>query len=376
MSNLRKHLFGLALGAALLCSGAAAAADPDGLAKLIETRMADGGPPAVSVAVIQDGQPVLVRAFGTAEIEQDAAARLETVFPIASITKTFTALAIMLLQEDGKLKTSDPLSRFMPDYPNAQGITIRNLLTHTSGIPEFTTIEPFASGQALDWTPQELVAMFEKPPPDFAPGAKCLYSDSAYILLGLVIEKVSGQSFGDFVRDRITRPLSMTTAALGSGTTIVPHRAGGYSRLPAGRAPLQNSTYVSLIAPYAAGGMMATASDLAKLSDGLTPGRLISAKSYEEMVAPVVLNDGSTCTFPLPGATGTYGYGLEIVTFDQIGGHRAIGKSGIITGFSGYFTVFEGTGLAIAVLANQDGSIPFSVMLTRDIALKILGSAP
>ncbi len=104
--------------------------------------------------------------------------------------------------------------------------------------------------------------------------------------------------------------------------------------------------------------MMATASDLAKLSDGLTPGRLISAKSCEEMVAPVVLNDGSTCSFPLPGATGTYGYGLEIVSFDQIAGHRAIGKSGIITGFSGYFTVFEGTGLAIAVLSNQDGSIP------------------
>jgi D-alanyl-D-alanine carboxypeptidase len=372
MPNLRKPLFALALGGALLCSGATVAADPDGLAKLIESRMADGGPPAVSVAVIQDGQPVFVRAFGTAQIEQNAAARPETVFPIASITKTFTALAILLLQEDGKLKTSDPLSRFMPDYPNAQGITIRNLLTHTSGIPEFTTIEPFASEQALDWTPQQLVAMFEKAPPVFAPGAKCLYSDSAYILLGLVIEKVSGQSFGDFVRDRITRPLGMASAAQESGTTIVPHRAGGYTRLP---TELRNAAYVSMTAPYSAGGMMATAPDLARLSDGLKPGRLISAKSYEEMVAPVVLNDGSICALPpLPGATGTYGYGLEILRFDQIAGHRAIGKSGVISGFSGYFTVFEGTGLAIAILSNQDGSLPFSVLLTRDIAEKILGA--
>jgi D-alanyl-D-alanine carboxypeptidase len=373
MSDPRKPLFAVALGAALLCSSVAAAAGLDGVAKLIESRMADGGPPAVSVAILEKGKPVFVRAFGSAEIEHNAAARPETVFPIASITKTFTALAILLLQEDGKLKTSDPLSRFMPDYPNAQGITIRNLLTHTSGIPEFTTLEPFASQQALDWTPQQLVALFAKAPPVFAPGAQCIYSDSGYILLGLVIEKVSGQSFGDFVRDRITRPLGMTTAAQESGTRIVPHRASGYARAATG---LQNAEYVSMTAPYSAGGMMATASDLAKLSDGMKPGRLISAKSYEEMVAPVVLNDGSACQLPpLPGATGTYGYGLEIVHFDEIANHRAIGKTGVIPGFSGYFTTFEGTDLAIALLSNQDGSLPFSVMLTRDIAHEILGAA-
>ena len=313
--------------------------------------------------VIRRGdEPAWIQTYGLAQVEQASVMQPETVLPIASITKAFVATAILLLEQDGKLSTSDPLSNFLPDYPNATNITLAQLLTHTSGVPNFVSVPAFADNQAKDWTPQELVALFEKLPPSFPPGEKCLYSDSGFILLGLVIEKASGQSFGDYIREHITGPLAMPSTMTGSNKPIIPWRAAGYTGKP---DAWQNAPYISQTTPFTAGGMMSNPGDLINLADVLMPGGpLLQPANRAAMIAPAPLSGGGTCSYPLPGAKGSFGYGLELVTFDSLPDNRAIGKSGVFPGFGGYLVAFENTDISMVLLANGDGSMPKLVELS------------
>jgi D-alanyl-D-alanine carboxypeptidase len=338
--------------------------------RLVVQRLAASNVPAIAVAVLRDGKAPHVVGRGFADIEQAAQADAATVFPIASITKVFVGVAVMLLQQDGRLSTSDKLARFLPDYPGAEQITLAQLLTHTSGVPNFTGIPAFADNQAKDWSPDQLVALFSKEPSSFPPGARCLYSDAGFILLGLVIEKASGQTFGDFVRHRITRPLAMTTTTMGSNRAIVPHRGAGYVGK---RDAWQNAPYFSLLTPFSAGGMISTVGDLVLIGQALSPtSGFLRPESVAAMVAPVVLNDGSVCRISLPGANASYGYGLELITFADLPRHRSIGKSGVIPGYSSYVARFEGTDLTIVVIANGDSSLGLVGPLTKDLAKLIL----
>ena len=352
----------------------AAALTPDTAAKvdrLVRDRLAGtGAPPGFAISILAEDGQVVSNAYGVADLEQGAPVGPNSVFPIASITKTFTALAILQLEQEGRLSTTDPLSRFLPDFPGSSGITLRDLLVHTSGIAEFTELSPFAQDQARDWTPDELIALIAKAPPLHPPGEVCLYSDSGYILLGHIVEIASGQSFGDYVRAKIAQPLAMSSVAIGSHRDLIPHRVQGYVRT--GTAWF-NAPYISLQAPWAAGGLLAKADDLVRLGPAIgADGPLLQAKSYAEMIAPVMLSNGSPCRLNLPSAEATFGYGLEIVRFDDLPNHRAIGKSGVFPGYSSYFATFEGSGLTVAAFANADGSLPFTVETVHDIAKLIL----
>jgi len=356
----------------LLLPGAATALDAQGVAALVEQRFAAGDAPGLIVAIRQGGAEPRVLAFGTAELEQGSAMRQQTVLPIASITKAFVGVAILLLQQDGKLGLDDPLARFLPDYPGAEGITLRRLLNHTAGIPDFVTIPAFADNQAKDWTPAQLVALFAAEPPTAPPGKECRYSDSGFVLLGLVIEKAAGQSFDVFVRERITGPLGMASTIMGSSIDLVPLRARGYAGK---REAWQNVPFLSQGAPFTAGAMMSNAGDLARLGAVLLPGNpLLQPDSIAQMTAPAVLADGSPCALPVPGAAATYGLGLELVTFDELPAHRALGKSGVFPGFGAFFAAFEHSDLTVVVIANGDASLPLVVPILRDIARLLLPS--
>jgi D-alanyl-D-alanine carboxypeptidase len=337
----------------------------------IRADMVADAPPGLAVAVRQgDKADPEVFVHGQADIEQARAISAASIFPVASITKTFTSIAILELQQAAKLSVDDTLNKFLPDFPNASAITLRELLVHTSGIADFTALPAFLQAQAKDWTPQEIVQLVAASPPVFPPGVRCAYNDSAYVILGLVIEKASGASYADFVRTHVSVPLGMTTATLGSNSRIVPHRVTGYA-VDAGT--LRNAPYTSLVSPFAAGGIAADVADVVRLGAVLhSGGALISPQSYAEMIAPVAVTGGTPCVQQLPSATSVYGYGLEIVTFDDLPKHRAIGKSGLFPGYSSYVARFENSPLTIAAMANLDGGLPFTVQLVHDVAKVLL----
>lgn len=356
----------------LLLPVPAAAVDQTAIEQLIQQRFASSDSPGLIVALRAGDEEPLVFAYGTAELEQGSRMQAETVLPIASITKALVGVSVLLLQQDGRLRLDDPLSRFLPDYPGAAGITLAQLLNHTAGIPDFVTIPAFADNQAKDWTPTELVALFSREPPTAPPGQECRYSDSGFVLLGLVVETASGQSFGDFVRERITGPLGMRSTAMGSNTPLLPLRARGYAGK---RDAWSNVPYLSQSAPFSAGAMVSTAGDLVRLGAVLLPGSpLLQPESIAAMTASPVLAKGAKCALPLPGAAATYGLGLELVTFDVLPAHRALGKSGVFPGFGAFFAAFEDSDLSIVVIANQDNSLPLVVPLLRDLAELLLDS--
>ena len=185
-----------------------------------------------SVLVAQDGKVVFSKGYGFANLEWDVPNSPTAKFRLGSVTKQFTAACILLLEERGKLKIDDAVKKYMPDAPAAwDKVTIFNLLTHTSGIPSFTGFPDYASTEAIATTPEKLVARFRDKPLEFQPGEKWNYSNSGYVLLGYLIEKISGQSYSQFVQDNIFTPLGMKDSGYDSNSAIIAHRASGYARV-------------------------------------------------------------------------------------------------------------------------------------------------
>src|SRR5215472_17898437 len=184
-----------------------------------------------SVLVARGDQILLSKGYGSANLEWNIPNTASTKFRIGSITKQFTAASILLLEERGKLKVEDPVKKYLPDAPAAwDKITIFHLLTHTSGIPSFTSFPDYRDTEAMATTPEKLVARFRDKPLDFEPGTKWSYSNSGYVLLGYLLEKISGQTYSDFVQQNIFTPLGMKDSGYDSNFAVIERRASGYSR--------------------------------------------------------------------------------------------------------------------------------------------------
>jgi CubicO group peptidase (beta-lactamase class C family) len=295
--------------------------------------------PGVSVAVIRDGQVVFARGYGLANVEHQVPATERTMYQLASVTKQFTATAVMMLVEEGKLTLSTPLRSVLPDMPEAWGgVTIAQLLNHTSGIPSYTSRPDFGTMMRKDFTPAELIGLVRDGPMDFAPGEKWRYNNSGYVLLGMIVEKVSGQPWGAFLDTRIFKPAGMPTARVNDLQAIVPHRAQGYV-WTAGR--LQHGEYVSPTQPYAAGALLVSVLDLAKWDEVLATRPLLSPASLAAMYAPAPLADGKTHP---------YGFGWDVGPYRTRARH---GHGGGIPGFSTYYARFVDDKLSVVVLANE-----------------------
>jgi CubicO group peptidase (beta-lactamase class C family) len=291
-----------------------------------------------SVLVAKGTEVVLNKGYGSANLEWDVPNSPATKFRLGSITKQFTAASILLLQERGKLNVQDPVKKYLADAPAAwDKITIYHVLTHTSGIPSFTSFPEYAKWEPFATTAAEEVAWFRDRPLDFAPGEKWSYSNSGYVLLGYLIEKITGGSYEKFVRENIFTPLDMKDSGYDLNSAVIARRATGYT---AGKNGLENAGFVNMTIPFAAGALYSTTEDLLKWEQGLFGGKLLSAASLKTMTTPFK-ND--------------YACGLSVETKD---GRKVIEHGGGIEGFNTQLTYYPDDKLTVVVLANVNGSAP------------------
>jgi CubicO group peptidase (beta-lactamase class C family) len=291
-----------------------------------------------TVLVAKGDQVLLSKGYGLANLEWDVPNSPATKFRLGSITKQFTAVSILLLQERGQLNVDDPVKKYMADAPAAwDKVTIYHLLTHTSGIPSFTGFPDYAKLEPFATTPAELVARFRDKPLEFAPGEKWSYSNSGYVLLGYLIEKITGGSYEKFVRENIFAPLGMKDSGYDSNSAIVPRRAAGYAP---GKDGPENAGFVHMSVPFSAGGLYSTSEDLLRWEQGLFGGKLLKAASLEKMTAPFKDN---------------YACGLFVATAN---GRKAIQHGGGIEGFNTQLAYYPDDKLTVVVLGNVNGTAP------------------
>ena len=291
--------------------------------------------PGLSLAVIKDGRIILAKGYGLANVEHQVPAKPETIFQSGSMGKQFTATAVMMLVEEGKLSLDDSIRKYFTDAPDSwQNIRVRHLLTHTAG----TTDYPRDFDFRRDYTEDELLKRAEAIPLAFQPGEKWSYSNLGYVLLGILIHKVSGKFYGDFLQERVFKPLGMTTARIISEADIVPNRAAGY-RLVKGE--LKNQEWVSpTLNTTADGALYLTVYDMAKWDEALYTERLLKKSSLEQMWTPVKLSNGKTQN---------YGFGWSR---GEVRGHRIVEHGGSWQGFKAHIARYVDDRLTVVVFAN------------------------
>ena len=350
----------LLLTLAALPAGAAAPAATSGLGAYADKALAaiyPAGQPGAAAIVVKDGKVLLRKGYGMANLELGVPNSPEMVFELGSVTKQFTAAAILLLQERGKLSVTDDIGKYLPDFPtHGQTITIEHLLTHTSGIPSYTGLPEWYAKLREDLKPAEVIALFKDKPLEFNPGERWAYDNSGFFLLGAIIEKVSGQSYEQFVEQEIFQKLGMTHSRYGHADELIPRRASGYSKDDKG---FHNADYISMTQPYAAGALVSTVDDLAIWDRALSGEMLLRKASLDRMFTTAKLKSG------LPVQ---YGYGMGVFDF---AGRRIQMHGGDIPGFTTVVARVPEERLFIAILSNNDASDP----RPDDVVLRIIARA-
>lgn len=310
----------------------------------------------LSVAVARGDHMIVDRGYGIADLEWNAPVDASTIFRIGSMTKQFTAAAILKLAEQGKLGLDDPLSRYVTEFDTGgRVVTIRQMLNHTSGIPEYT-MQPgfFAKFAPLNLSDGELLQLVSGKPFDFEPGAGWRYSNTNYYLLGMVVAKASGRPYAAFMQDEFFTPLGLAHTRYGSETAIIPRRAQGYSFDP-NTGSHSNDAAISMNTPGAGGALVSSAGDLVRWQIALTNGRAIRPASFEQMIgSPVKTTRGDAL----------YGLGVMI---DRRDGRRVIGHTGRINGFNSVLSWLPDSGLRVAVISNSE-AMPSAIVERRIIA--------
>ena len=297
------------------------------------------GQPGAAIIVQKDGRTIIRKGYGMADLELGVPVAPDMVFRLGSITKQFTAVSILSLAQEGKLSLQDEITKFLPDYPTqGKRITVEHLLTHTSGIQSYTDMPEWLPLWRKDMTPKELVDLFKDKPMQFEPGRSWSYNNSGFVLLGAIIEKVSGKTYEQFVDERIFKPLGMSSSYYGSTERIIPRRIPGYEE---GESGFVNASYLSMTQPYAAGSLLSTVDDLARWSEAVFAGKVVGKAWLDKALTPFKLANGES--------TG-YGYGWFVA---EVGGHRSIEHGGGINGFTTYEMTFPDDHLFIAILTNS-----------------------
>ena len=348
-----------ALTSAVMVSPLAADSEADSYATLLEEAYPADGPGAAAI-VMRDGEVLYRGARGMADLELGVALAPEHVFRLGSITKQFTAMAIMMLAEQGKLSVDDEITEFLPDYPtHGYRITVEHLLTHTSGIFSYTSIPDYMTGPEIraDLTTDELVDVFDEYEMDFAPGERWNYSNSGYVLLGAIIEKVSELSYSEYMQRHVFEPLGMENSHYG-GSQVIPRRVEGYGGGPGGYA---NAPFLSMTQPHAAGSLLSTVDDLARWNAAVFGGELVKPESVGRMTRKAVLNDGEQAD---------YGYGYQVGDFR---GEPMIFHGGGIFGFVTMALWLPESKVYVAVLSNSPGNPAGPGRIARLMAAEAVG---
>lgn len=299
--------------------------------------------PGAVVLVKFRGVDVLRKGYGMAQMDLGIPVAPEQVFEIGSVTKQFTAAIVLRLAEQGKLSLSDPVTKFLPGMTfGGATITLEQLLQHTAGVPNYTDMPEWIPRWREDMTVETLFALFRDKPLDFPPGTLWSYSNSGYILLGAVIEKVTGKSYEEVVETELLAPLGMQDSRYGHQEEIVHGRVAGYVKGPEGWA---NAPYLSLTQPYAAGSLMSTVDDLARWSDALEAGKVVSPASRDRMFTSAILQGGDQ-----DGIATRYGLGNGLT---EVAGRPAHEHGGGIHGFTCDLLRIPGDDLLVVILSNN-----------------------
>ena len=328
------------------------------VAALAEEALREHPAVGASVAVELGGETVFEGGFGFADLEHRVAATAETVYRIGSVTKQFTAAAVMLLVEEGALDLEADLAEVLPDYDTAGfRVRVEQLLNHTSGIKGYTEMETFWEQARLDLGHEAMTALFSSVPFEFEPGDRYQYNNSGYYLLGMIVERLSGQTYTAFLEERLFRPLGLGATHYLDNDPIVPHRAEGYEAVSGGG--FRNDDPLSMRLPYAAGSLGASAPDLLRWQRALVGGEAVSADSYAAMTTRGRLTGGDEVA---------YGYGLGL---GEEHGLARIAHGGGINGFRAQLSWYPEAELGIAVLMNSGSGRPG--VLENRIARAVLG---
>ena len=321
----------------------------------------NAGIAGASVAVVKGQDTILIKGYGKADLEFDVPTPQDAIYEIGSVTKQFTAASIMLLVEQGKVSLDDDITKYFPGY-NSQGnkIPVRRLLDHTSGIMGYTEMPNFGPFGMSDAPRDSLVKLFSKMPFTFKTGEEEIYNNSAYFLAGLLIEKVSGKSYADFVKENLFDKAGMTNSRYCSESAIVKNRAHGYDAADT-LGNLIRARYLNHKWPYAAGSICSTVRDLVKWNNALHGGKILKPESYAELIAPSTLNDGTKLR---------YAKGLALV---PLAGHRSIWHDGGINGFISLNRWLPDDSLQVVVLWNSTGR---DLDVGEEIVEAVLGKGP
>jgi CubicO group peptidase (beta-lactamase class C family) len=331
-------------------------------ADLVRTIDSIGGAPvkagrvaAMAVAVVKGRDTLLYKAYGFADLENRVAATPQSVFRIGSVTKQFTSAAVMQLVEQGKLSLDDDITKYLPQVPtHGRKVLVRHLLNHTSGIPSYTDVPEFGRVSRLDLPHDSLLAVIAKDSLQFEPGSHVYYNNTGYFILGMLIEKITGKTYGDYLAENIFRPNGLAATTYCDTRRIIPHRAQGYQM---GQRGLENAPFLSMDLPYAAGSLCSTIGDLVAWTKLLNDGRIVSAASFREMITSARLTSGRPMN---------YGFGLMP---DTLGGHRVIQHGGGINGFISHVMYLPQDTLTVVVLANTSPapSEPVATAIARAV---------
>lgn len=317
----------------------------------VMSEMFEGNGTGGVALVVKDGDILYRKAFGMADLELGVKMTPENILRIGSITKQFTAVAILKLMEEKKLDLQDDITKYIKDYPT-QGhlITIEHLLTHTSGIKDITRMKTWSIDlMKKRFTPTEKIDFFKNEPMNFAPGEKYKYSNSGYILLGYIIETVSGKKYSEYIEDNLFKPLGMTNSFYGSTSNIIPNRAKGYQKQ---EGYYKNANYLDMSNPYAAGSLLSTVDDLHTWNRALFSYKVLSKSTLDKAHSPYKLNNGAL--------TG-YGYGWNI----NNKGTKVISHGGSVSGYLTFSLYLPQKDIFVAIFSNCNCKRP------RKIAAKL-----
>ncbi|MDR6369317.1 CubicO group peptidase (beta-lactamase class C family) [Chryseobacterium bernardetii] len=318
---------------------------------IIHTEFGNKNEPGGVFLITQNGKNLYRKAFGKANLELDVNMTPENVFQIGSMTKQFTAVAILILELRGKLNVTDPVSKYIRDYPNGNNITMHHLLTHTSGIKDFTKMKSIASIAQKEMKPEEMVNFFKNEPVDFAPGEKFDYNNSGYVVLGYIIELVSGTSYEDFIKKNIFDKAGMNHSYYASDRKVIPQRAYGYHKKEQG---FVNKTIISFSVPFSSGSLMSTADDMLKWQQALNQNLLLDLKETQKALQKYKLNNGEEFT---------YGYGWHLKDINGVPDRE---HGGSVFGFKSMGVYIPAEDIYVIGLSNCDCHSPTEV--TRNIA--------
>lgn len=310
--------------------------------------------PGGVILIAKKGNVLYKKAFGLANMELEVPMKTDMVFEIGSLTKQFTAVAILQLIEQGKLSLNDPITKYIPDYPIKENIiTIHHLLSHTAGIPNYTNMEKWSSVWRQELTLSETIALFKNAPLDFKPGDEFSYSNSGYILLGYIVEKVSGLNYTTYLEEKILKPSGMLNTQFGSHDKIIKNRASGYQKSNS----LVNAEYLSFSQPHAAGALMSTVDDFLLWNKALRNNTLLKKETLQ-----LAETNYKTTT----GKSINYGYGWML---NELYGSPTVEHGGGIFGFIAYALYLPKEDIFIVVFTNCDSYNP------EGLAVKLAASA-